>query len=85
MTFVISYGFLKVALSCLLIATVIVSAIAGEEGIKLTVVNAQGQDIDGKPVLEYEDPLLQDAQEYASDTRVSSDEALSRFQLCRVD
>jgi hypothetical protein len=78
---VISYGFLKVALSCLLTATVIVPAIAGEEGIKLTVVNAQGQDSDGKPVLEDKDPLLQDAQEYASDTGVNIDEALSRFQL----
>lgn len=37
-------------------------AIAGEEGIKLTVVNAQGQDNDGKPVLENKDLLLQDAQ-----------------------
>jgi hypothetical protein len=62
LTFEISYGFLKVALSCLLTATVIVPAIAGEEGIKLTVVNAQGQDNDGKPVLENKDLLLQDAQ-----------------------
>lgn len=77
----ISYGFLKVALSCLLTATVIVPAIAGEEGIKLTVVNAREQDNDGKPVLENKDLLLQDAQEYASDTGVNIDEALSRFQL----
>lgn len=68
-------------LAALLIAVVIVPAIAGEEKTKLTVVNAQGQDSDGKPVLEDEDPLLQDAQEYASDTGVNIDEALSRFQL----
>lgn len=71
----------KVLLAALLIAAVIVPAIAGEEGIKLTIVNAQGQDSDGKPALEDKDPLLQDAQEYASDTGVSTDEALRRFQL----
>ena len=36
---------------------------------------------DGKPVLEDKDPLLQDAQEYASDTGVNINEAISRFQL----
>ena len=68
-------------LAALLIAAVTVPVIAGEEETKLTVVNDQGQDSDGKPVLKDKDPLLQDAQEYASDTGVNIDEALSRFQL----
>jgi len=70
-----------VLLAALLMAAVIVPAMAGEEGKKLTVVNAQGQDSGGKPALEDKDPLLYDAQGYASNTGVSIDEALHRFQL----
>ncbi len=46
-----------------------------------TVVNAQGQDSVGKPALEDKDPLLYDAQGYASNTGVSIEEALRRFKL----
>ena len=45
------------------------------------VVNAQGQDSSGKLALDDKDPLLYDAQAYASNTGVSVDEALRRFQL----
>ncbi len=46
-----------------------------------TVVNAQGQDSGGKPALNDKDPLLYDAQGYASNNNVSTEEALHRFQL----
>ena len=68
-------------LATLLIAAVIVPAMAGEDGEELTVVNAQEPDSGGKPVLGAKDALLRDAQEYASDTGVSTDEALHRLQL----
>ena len=44
-------------------------------------VSAQEQDNDGKPALDDKDALLYDAQIYASNTGVSIDEALRRFQL----
>jgi hypothetical protein len=68
-------------LATLLIAAVIVPAMAGEDGETLTVVNAQESDSGGKPALDDKDPLLRDAQGYASDTGVSTDEALHRLQL----
>jgi hypothetical protein len=68
-------------LATLLIAAVIVPAMAGEDGETLTVVNAQESDGGGKPVLGAKDALLRDAQEYASDMGVSTDEALHRLQL----
>ncbi len=46
-----------------------------------TVVNVQGQDGGGKPALDDKDPLLYDAQIYASNNNVSTEEALHRFQL----
>lgn len=46
-----------------------------------TFVNAQGQDSGGKPALDDKDPLLFDAQIYASNNNVSTEEALRRFQL----
>ncbi len=46
-----------------------------------TVVNAKGQDSDGKSALDDKDALLYDAQGYASNTGVSVEEALRRFQL----
>lgn len=46
-----------------------------------TVVNVQGQDSGGKPALDDKDPLLYDAQIYASNNNVSTEEALHRFQL----
>ncbi|VVB84640.1 Uncharacterised protein [uncultured archaeon] len=46
-----------------------------------TIVNAQGQDSGGKPALDDKDPLLYDAQIYASNNNVSTEEALRRFQL----
>ncbi|MCX9012442.1 MAG: PGF-CTERM sorting domain-containing protein [Candidatus Methanoperedens sp.] len=46
-----------------------------------TVVNAQGQNSSGKPALDNKDPLLYDAQIYASNNNVSTEEALHRFQL----
>ena len=45
------------------------------------VVNAQEQDSGGKPALDDTDPLLYDAQIYASNNNVSTEEALRRFQL----
>ncbi|CAG0993145.1 MAG: hypothetical protein MPEBLZ_02963 [Candidatus Methanoperedens nitroreducens] len=45
------------------------------------VVNAQGQDSSGKPALDNKDPVLYDAQIYASNNNVSTEEALRRFQL----
>jgi hypothetical protein len=47
----------------------------------VVVVNAQGQDSGGKPVLDNKDPLLYDAQIYALNNNVSTEEALHRFQL----
>lgn len=47
----------------------------------IVVANAQGQDSGGKPALDYKDPLLYDAQIYASNNNVSTEEALRRFQL----
>ncbi|MGP8323804.1 MAG: S1 family peptidase [Methanosarcinaceae archaeon] len=44
-------------------------------------VSAQEQDNDGKPALDDKNVLLYDAQIYASNTGVSIDEALRRFQL----
>lgn len=49
-----------------------------------TVVNAQGQDSGGKPALDDKDALLYDAQGYASNTGVSVEEALRRFQLIDI-
>jgi hypothetical protein len=68
-------------LATLLIAAVIVPDMAGEDGEELTVVSAQEPDSGGKPVLGATDALLRDAQEYASDAGVSTDEALNRLQL----
>ena len=45
------------------------------------VVYAQGQDSSGKSGLEGKDPLLYDAQGYASNNNVSTEEALRQFQL----
>ena len=45
------------------------------------VVNAQGQNSSGKPALDNKDPVLYDAQIYASNNNVSTEEALRRFQL----
>lgn len=64
----IQLGTLLVAMLLVIMALVIVG-------------NTQGQDSDGKPALDNEDPLLYDAQIYASNTGVSIDEALRRFQL----
>jgi len=47
----------------------------------VVVVNAQGQDSGEKPALDNKDPLLYDAQIYASNNNVSTEEALHRFQL----
>ena len=47
----------------------------------VTVVNAQGEDSDVKPSLDDKDALLYDAQGYASNNNVSTEEALRRFQL----
>ncbi len=49
-----------------------------------TVVNAQGQDSGGKPALDDKDPLLYDAQVYASNNNVSTEEALRRFRLQEI-
>ncbi|RZN37674.1 MAG: hypothetical protein EF813_05580 [Methanosarcinales archaeon] len=69
-------------LATLLIAAAIAPAIADEDREELTVVNTQEPDSDGEPVLiSAEDALLRDAQEYASDMGVSTDEALRRLQL----
>lgn len=46
-----------------------------------TVVNAQGQNSSEKLALDDKDALLYDAQGYASNTGVSTEEALRRFQL----
>ena len=45
------------------------------------VVNAQGQDSSGKPALDNKDTVLYDAQIYASNNNVSTEEALRRFQV----
>ncbi|MCX9025645.1 MAG: hypothetical protein OIN85_06055 [Candidatus Methanoperedens sp.] len=47
----------------------------------VVVVNAQGQDSGGKSPLDNKDPLLYDAQIYASNNNISTEEALHRFQL----
>ncbi|NJD54396.1 MAG: hypothetical protein FIB07_16225 [Candidatus Methanoperedens sp.] len=47
----------------------------------VVVVNAQEQNSDGKPVLDDKDPLLYEAQGYASNNNISTEEALRRFQL----
>lgn len=47
----------------------------------VVAVNAQGQDSGGKTALDNKDPLLYDAQIYASNNNVSTEEALRRFQL----
>jgi len=47
----------------------------------VSVVSAQGQNSGGNPALDYKDPLLYDAQIYASNNNVSTEEALNRFQL----
>ncbi|KCZ72900.1 hypothetical protein ANME2D_01336 [Candidatus Methanoperedens nitroreducens] len=49
-----------------------------------TVVNAQEQDNGEKPALDDNDPLLYDAQIYASNNNVSTEEALCRFQLQNI-
>ncbi len=46
-----------------------------------TVVNVHGQDSGGKPALDDKDALLYDAQGYALNNNVSTEEALRRFQL----
>ncbi len=50
----------------------------------VVVVNAQGQDSGGKPALDNKDPLMYDAQIYASNNNVSTEEALHRFQLQNI-
>ncbi len=47
----------------------------------VVVVYAQGQDNGGKSSSDDKDPLLYDAQIYASNNNVSTEEALNRFQL----
>jgi len=47
----------------------------------VVVVNAQGQDSSGKSQLDNKDSLLYDAQIYASNNNVSTEEALRRFQF----
>ncbi len=53
-------------------------------GVAFAVVNAQGQDSGGKPAFDAKDPLLYDAQIYASNNNVSTEEALRRFQLQNI-
>ncbi len=61
------------------ISSIVVSVLALIGAV--SVVNAQGQDSGGKPALDDKDALLYDAQGYASNTGVSVEEALHRFQL----
>ncbi|NJD51578.1 MAG: hypothetical protein FIB07_01790 [Candidatus Methanoperedens sp.] len=69
---------LKLGIGAMLTAMLLVSMSL------MPVVNAQGQDSGGKPVLDNKDPLLYDAQIYASNNNVSTEEALRRFQLQNI-